>query len=1210
MNLLRKFDLLESPLRGTNLIEASAGTGKTYTITGLFLRLLLEMSCPVSQVLVVTFTEAATGELKDRIRSKLREAAEVFSGGGSRDAFLMMLRQRCEDQESAMACLDDALKSFDQAPIFTIHGFCRRVLHEFAFESGTAFHPELITDQEDIKREIIDDFWRTHFFGARPLFVHHALQRGFHPDALSRLIARGTGQPYLRVIPEVEFQDTRSQEKRFQETFCRAAESWHGARDEVKEILEGNKELNRTRYPPDRIPLWVAAMDHCLDRGPNNPSLFDSFKKFTITEIRAGTKKDKDPPDHPFFHICQDLADKQAELQGAFDRCLLALKVMLFSYVRDRLPSRKEERNVQHFDDLLIKLEEALGSQGGEALARAVAKKFKAALIDEFQDTDPVQYAIFRRIFRRGDSTLYFIGDPKQAIYGFRGADIFTYMAAAREIKGKYTLEKNWRSEPGLIRAINAIFSSSKRPFIYREIGFQPVEPADREEQEVLRMDPDNREPLQIWFLDPGKLAKPGEVINKGEARGVIRRGVAGEISRLLHLGRQGKAFIGNRPLEERDIAVLVRRNNEAEVIQRDLAALNIPSIIYSSANVFESHEALEMERVLSSIAEPSNEGLFKAALATDILGMKGESLEALMGDDAAWEERLVAFRQYRDLWHEYGFMRMFRNLLFKERVLVHLMAYGDGERRCTNLLHLQEVLHRISVEKKLDVTGLLKWFMEQRRDTGARLEEEQLRLESDENAVRVVTMHRCKGLEYPVVFCPFTWDGSLMKRSVEFFTFHDEGDEMRLTLDLGSKEKEEHLLRAEKELLSENLRLLYVALTRAMNRCYLVWGRIKEAETSAPAYLFYGGTHGEEVDLVKKTGGLVGSMTDEELRLGLVAVQERAKRAIGLSDIPCGEGVALSHAMEEERVIEHRRFHGEINRQWKVSSFSSLTSGQRHGAELPDHDAEGETEEPEAVLETEGRQDATDIFSFPKGTRAGIFFHDIFENLDFTWESSLVRELVSRKLGAYGFDPKWLDTVCGMIRKVLSLPLDPKEEGFCLSAIPYGERLNELEFYFPMKQISSERLRELFEGKGMKNSGGFHSDYLGRLEFSPTKGFMKGFMDMVFAWKSRYYLVDWKSNFLGPSTEDYDQSALSLSMEENLYYFQYHIYTLALDRYLELRVPGYRYENDFGGVYYIFLRGVDPGKGPDYGIFRDRPAAQWIRALGEALMARDREQG
>ncbi|MBW1999574.1 MAG: hypothetical protein JRJ29_16640 [Deltaproteobacteria bacterium] len=722
-------------------------------------------------------------------------------------------------------------------------------------------------------------------------------------------------------------------------------------------------------------------------------------------------------------------------------------------------------------------------------------------------------------------------------------------------------------------------------------------------------MDPDSQEPLQIWLLDPGKLAKPGEVINKGEARELIRRGVVGEISRLVHLGRQNKALIGQRPLEERDIAVLVRRNREAELIQKDLSALNIPSIVYSSANLFESHEALELERVLASIVEPGNEVLFKAALSTDMLGLKGESIEILMGNDREWERRLVQFRDYNLIWQEQGFIRMFRTLLLREGVLVRLMAYRDGERRCTNLLHLEETLHRISTEKKLDMTGLFKWLAEQRSPGTRKLEEHQLRLESDENAVRIITMHRCKGLEYPVVFCPFTWDGSLARKG-EDLIFHDKDDEMRLTLDLGSG-VEEHLLKAEEESLAENLRLLYVALTRARNRCYLVWGRINESETSGPAYLFYYKDPGEEADIARKTGAIVNSLSDEEFYRGLADIQERAGGAIGMCHIPLDDAPALSPRLERERVLGPRRFKGEIDRQWRVSSFSSLAHAQRHGEELPDYDAiiESQAQETEVFEEEEASQDSATIFSFPRGTRAGIFFHDIFEHLDFTADLTLVRELVSRKLGSYGFEISWLDAVCEMIHRVLSLPLDPGDEGLCLSKIPNQDRLNELEFYFPLKQISVEGLRALFVKGSHGDSLQNYPEYLERLEFSPVKGFMKGFMDMVFRWKDRFYLVDWKSNFLGHRIEDYGQEAVSRAMEENFYHFQYHIYALALDQYLGLRVPGYSYEENFGGVFYVFLRGVDHERGPDYGIYRDRPPEQLIRALSNSLIDRTPDQ-
>ncbi|MFP3869616.1 MAG: exodeoxyribonuclease V subunit beta [Syntrophobacteria bacterium] len=1201
METAEHFDLLKSPLEGTNLIEASAGTGKTYTITGLFLRLLLEKDLAVEQILVVTFTEAATGELQARIRGRLRDAIEALSRGGSEDEFLDELVRRQTDRANALRRLREALQAFDLAAVFTIHGFCRRMLYEKAFESSSLFDTELVTDQEHLKREIVEDFWRRSLYKASPLFVSYAVSEKFSPADLLSLLGTKFTQPHVHVIPQLDRPDSSSEEKYYEACFNEVRKCWQQARAEVKDILINHQGLNRNTYRKGDVPLWIHSMDEFLASGGNSPTFFKGFDKFTSSAIQRATKKDCAPPAHPFFECCEDLQKAQEELVRVFEQRLLGLKAELFDYVRNELARRKKERNLQSFDDLLTNLQSALEAEGGDELARAVRSKFRAALIDEFQDTDPVQYAIFRKIFTGEEAILFLIGDPKQAIYGFRGADVFTYMEAARQVERRYTLGENWRSQSDLTRAINTIFAGGDHTFIYDDIPFQRAEPANRQDLETLHINRKPQQPLQLWFLDANK-GSPGKATTKQQARELIPGAVAAEISRLLSPG--SKTFLGKRPLRASDIAVLVRRNAEARLMQQALSCLNIPSVLYSAGNLFDSHEAREMERVLAGIAEAHNERLVKAALATDMMGIKGEELDRFLADEAGWEEWLVRFREYHELWNERGFIVMFRRVLSGSMILPRLMVFPDGERRTTNLLHLAEVLHQAEVERRLGPPGLVKWLAEQRDSSTARLEEHQLRLESDEKAVKLVTVHKSKGLEYPVVFCPFTWDGSRLRSAKEPFIFHDEEKDMRLTLDLGSPEMDRNRVFAEKELLAENLRLLYVALTRAKNRCYLVWGKFNEGETSAPAYLFHRPLSEKQQSPVDGIAKRFTALGDEDVFRELAGVQERAKGTIGLCRMPTEAGYEYSPSPGEMVRLVPRKFSGKIDRQWRISSFSALVSGKPHMAEESDRDEVILPDSFEAVEEATAGEEPSGIFSFPRGRKAGTFLHAVLENLDFSQKNTVsTRKLVSDKLREYGLELAWRETVCDTIDKVLSTPLEPGRSGFTLSRVENRCRLNELEFYFPLKPITPKRLKSIF---AQGTAGGFREDFpehIERLDFSPVQGFMKGFIDCVFEFEGRFHLVDWKSNFLGCRVDDYGQDELAAVMEKEFYVLQYHIYTVALDQYLRARLPGYDYGSHFGGVYYIFLRGVDPARGPDYGIYRDRPPEDLIQALCANLL-------
>lgn len=1253
-----EFDLLNSPCEATTLVEASAGTGKTYAITGLFLRLMLEQNLLVNEILVVTFTEAATNELKDRIRRRLHDGLAAFSGGRIKDPFLAGLRHKHPDAAAAARRLRFAISSFDQASIFTIHGFCLRVLHEQAFESGMAFDAKLVSDQEDFVRELVHDFWRSRFYRASPLFLNHAFDRGFCPDSLRALVGRNLTNPYLKIIPQPGTVDCSRLEAAFQTRFDRVAQAWPSAGAEVEQLLTTSDALNRTRYRKESIPGWVEAMDAFFAGEGFESTLPDAFVKFTTEGVHAAVKKSGIAPSHPFFTLCDALHEAQRQLVEGFDQVLLGLQVEFVETVRGKLAKRKADRNTLFYDDLLLMLDRALNGPGGQALAAVVRNKYKAALIDEFQDTDAIQYAIFERIFGRGKSVLFLIGDPKQAIYGFRGADLFTYLEASRQASKRFTLGENWRSEPRLIDAVNAVFSHAEKPFVYDEIPFRPVKPAHDKQHDLLQVVGGPIAPLQVWLVESEKIAE-GKPVTRTLIQELVPGAVAGEISRLLALSRTGQATLGNRPIQPRDLAVLVRRNAEAQLIQTALADLGVHAVLYNIGNLFDTEEALELARLLAAVADPSNAGLVRVAMATQMLGVNGEELDRLTRDEEAWEAWLIRFGDYHELWNRHGFFRMFRQLLSQEAVLPRLMSLSGGERRCTNILHLSEVLHQAAVDGNLSIFGLIKWYATQRNPATPRLEEHQLRLESDEDAVKIVTIHKSKGMEYPIVFCPFLGDGSTLRAKDGAFTFHDEAEGMRLTLDFGSSRKDEHARLAEKELLAENLRLLYVAMTRAQHRCTLVWGRLKDAGTSAPAYLFHQPREHSDNPVPNAVADRYAVLTDKDLWNDLKGLQRKEPGAIALLPMPPAAGrrqpvpdakIPELGAASLERpplrgvgwgvtVCEHeqdtplaplkgrmvqrdstalapdaaapslqgRTFMGRIDRAWRISSFSSLISDQPRMADWADRDEIAMTgaSTPEGPREPPSPAGAVpDMFSFPRGTAAGIFLHELFEQLDFTERNpSVIQQLISSKLEAHGYESFWADPLGDMVRKVLEAPLEPGPGGLSLSRVAPAERLNELEFYFPLRRLSENDLRELF-GRCLGTSPAAEFPPMTeRLQLKPLEGFVKGFIDLVFRFEDRFYLVDWKSNFLGDRLEDYAQPALHKVMTQSLYQLQYHLYLVAVDRYLKARLPGYRYESHFGGVFYIFLRGVDPARGSDCGISRHRPAAAVIEALRENLM-------
>ena len=1239
------FDLLNSALEKTNLIEASAGTGKTYAIAGIFLRLLLEKRFSVSEILVVTYTVAATEELRDRIRRMIRAAIDAFTKGGHDDPFLYGLVRKDwipdqvrndvplfviparggtqdsekygfprikygagsiepgitdagNDREEKRRILRAALRDFDEAPIYTIHGFCQRVLHENAFESMRLFDTELVPDERSLYMEIVQDFWRKHFYDAPREFVSYALKNNFKPQYFLTLTKGRLSDPDIKITPAASPVPLTALSS-FRKARRSVLSAWARAREDVIALLK-NTDLSKAKYKnPD---VLTAKMDSYTDSEEIFP-LFKGFEKFTSSGLKEGTNKGKATPEHPFFDDCEELLARSRELQTEIEGQLLFLKGDVFRYLRDELRKRKHTRNIQSFDDLLVNLHDALERDGGKDLVHNVKDRYRAALIDEFQDTDPIQYAIFQNIFGGEKSPLFFIGDPKQSIYSFRGADLFAYMRASRHVDSRHTLTNNWRSEPDLVHAVNTIFANAKMDaFLYKEIPFEKAVAADVKDRSLLTFCGRSEPPFHIWFLDGAKLEETGAKTNQGMTADLIVRAVAAEIARLLNLGRNGKAKIGAEPLAESHIAVLVRVNREARIIQEALRSLGIHSVLHSSGNLFDTHEAVEMERILSVLAEPHSEGAIRIAITTDILGLNGETLEDLSGNESGLEEWLTRFQEYNTLWERHGFIGMFRYFLAKEKVRERLLAFPDGERRLTNILHLTEVLHTASIERKLGISGMIKWLAFQRNPDTLRSDEHELRLERDDRAVRIVTIHKSKGLEYPIVFCPFNWGDS--KAGMREFTYHDPEDDWRLNLVL-DPEAMDGKAHAERENLAENIRLLYVALTRAKNRCYLVWGPFKDAGTSSIAYILHS-TGDDSSRIVESTEENFRNLSDENIRADLARIASASDGAINLYDMPDPAEETLAPPAELPVTLTCRTFPGIIDHDRRFASFSYLLAERMPMSVIPSDDIADLPDRDSFTIVTEVpyHKEPEGMFAFPRGANAGNCLHDILEHIDFTAPDSLETEnLVAVKLRTHGFDLKWQEAVCRMISSVVVTSLDPAIHGLTLSAIHDDERLSELGFTFPLNRLTPDILQNIFKESGISLSASF-PERIGRLDFQPVRGFMKGFMDLVFRYDERFFLVDWKSNFLGASIEDYETEALAAVMRENLYTLQYHLYVVALHQYLKTRIPGYDYKAHFGGVLYIFLRGVNPETGPHAGIFRDRPAKKSVEFLCSKLIA------
>lgn len=1157
---------LTLPLKGERLIEASAGTGKTFTIGLLYLRLLLGLggenaySRPLSveEILVVTFTEAATAELRGRIRENIHQLRLACIRGKSSNPMHQLLLEQMPDLSQAAAQLLAAERQMDEAAIFTIHGFCQRMLNLNAFESGMLFEQELIEDEQALLKQSAADFWRRQCYPLSLDVARIIAAEWSGPDSLL-----ATLRPWLQgespglKRPPAADETLASRHARNLARIEAIKQQWQALSADVEGIITASG-VDKRSYSSKHLPNWVARVTQWASSDTLDYQLPKELERFGQQVLEEKTKKGEAPRHSLFEAIDQFLAEP------------LSLRDVIIAQaltdVRATVQREKRLRALLGFDDLLSKLDEALQQPGGVLLAETIRARYPVALIDEFQDTDPQQYRIFRTLYiNQPEQALFLIGDPKQAIYAFRGADIFTYLRARNEVSAHYTLDTNWRSSPEMVGSVNRLFSQLDSPFLFSAIPFQPVKPAAPNQSLKLIFDEQQQPALRFWL-------QPGEGVGNSDYQQFMAQQCAADISRWLVAGQQGRARLGKgevlQPVRASDITVLVRSRNEAGLIRDALNALAIPSVYLSSRDsVYTTPEARELLWLLQAIQAPEQERLLRSALATSIFAIDAATLDALTQNEREWDALVEQFAVWQQLWHQRGVLPMLRDVMIKRQLAENMLASENGERRLTDLMHLGELLQEASVQLE-SPHALVRFLAQQIARPNSQASSQQLRLESDRHLVQIITIHKSKGLQYPLVWLPF----AAGFREAASALYHDR-DTFTALLDVQGDAQS--LALAEEERLAEDLRLLYVALTRSVYHCSvgiapLIKGtRKKEGESdlhkSALGYLVQQGEAADAQQLSQRLNALTGE--------GIALVEE------GL--LP---GQMWQDAQHGDEVLSSRDITRALADVWRVTSYSGLQ--QHHSSPLLDAlpnfdiDAAGEEEK--------GEEAALTPHHFPRGAAPGTFLHGLFESIDFTEPPDSV--WLEDQLQHNGYPLSWLPVLEQWIDRVLHTPLNA--EGLTLSAIKSSERLIEMEFYLPINNLlTAADLDALLRRHDSL------SQQAAPLDFRQVRGMLKGFIDLVFRWQGKYYLLDYKSNWLGDSHAAYTPEAMAQAMIGHRYDLQYQLYTLALHRYLQHRLPDYDYQRHFGGVFYLFLRGMD-GSSPDNGIFTTRPAEAFVEEI------------
>ncbi len=1169
-------DLLRFPFTGAQVIEASAGTGKTWTLASLYLRLVLGHGLDGGallppRILVMTFTEAATKELRDRIRKRLTLAARYFRGQpdpqAETDGFLPMLRAQYAESAWPHCArqLETAAQWMDEAAIHTIHAWSHRMLREHAFDSNSLFEQERLEDPAALKLQAARDYWRRWVY---PLDLAQSAAWNTLADspeqllqAVKRKLAAAEQQPADAQAPPAPAPPDPPSALAGWSAWRRSCEAperlarerWAANAPQLEALIRAavlGKHLNGRSYAAAKLDTYFTAMREWAAGGSAKRDTLERFSLARLTDkTNNGRTTPVDPPGafQALQALCAVLA-LEPDLAPVLDHAA--------KEIRERCEARKRELAQFDFNDLLQRLHTAVQVPDGH-LALAIRAQYPIALVDEFQDTDPWQYGTLYRIYRdptlQGvEGALVMIGDPKQAIYSFRGADLKTYLRARRDADQIHTLTGNYRSTRALVAAVNHIFARAVRPF-----GDIPCEAVTANRDSVpplLRRDGTAYPALTVWH-ESGPDTLGAEALRSRLAESFA--------TQLVQLLADSQATTG-------DIAVLVRSGKEAALIRAALAARGVRSVYLSDRDsVFATPEALDLWYVLRAVAEPRSARHVRTALAARSFGLRVAELDELLRDEVAFERQVERFATWQQVWQRQGFLPMLYSLLHDQQIPRRLLAAEEGERRLTNLLHLGDLLQQASLEVQGEV-AVVRHLAAQLQESLTTRDTEQMRLETDAQLVKVVTLHKAKGLQYKVTFLPFAYEFRLAQASDS-----NPDDAQRL---------------------EEDIRLLYVGLTRAESALFL------GAATRSDEFLKDSSTPRAALSR------LLGRESPQDLAARLTEWAHcpdihvaPLPEAIDAPYVPPRVAKALRAALTPRRQHESA---------WRSSSFSSLTrhlaAEPRASLVLPDTQADERYQDAQA--DNPAGQEALLLpdkayNGFPAGARYGDLLHGLLEwQLAHGWpilqsspDTAAWQALFTRRCDVLGLDAPQREQLAAWIAAIARCPLGlagADGHAVTLAGLAPTQTWAEMGFTLTTRGTSAQAVDAQVTARVLPG--------LARDALPPNQleGLLTGYLDLVFEHAGRYYVLDYKSNRLA----DYSPPSLANAILEHRYDLQYTLYVVALHRLLRHRLPDYDFERHLGGAIYLFARGVaEAGNG----VFADRPPRELIETLDNAFAGR-----
>ncbi len=1123
-------------LEGSNLIEASAGTGKTYSIALLTLRLIIENNIPIEKILMVTFTKAAVAELETRVRSFVRLALKVSRGEEIQDETIKRLIESLMTKHNS-TLVEDRLNTaqlfLDETSVLTIHSFCKRILSEFSFETSQIFGAETITPDEfnQITEDAFNEFWRKRITTIRKELLELMLASELKHEEILKLAKQALAGKMLASTVSIpnDFLNQTYQDRLYQKLLNDNSIITKLTNTVIDKLIANKvnllEKINSSENPRKAFSLsfkeenWYAVIKTICEKSTTE----------YVTKIFADV-----------INEVIEIVNLKKNQKVEFDFIVNNIAIEAIVTIKNDVLEVKRNRGIITFDDMIMLLYKAIiEGDKNKNLVIALQQKYEAVFIDEFQDTDKEQYAVFEKLFSK-EKILFYIGDPKQSIYAFRKADIFTYFKAKENVANLHEMNTNHRSTEAYINAMNEFFQPAV-DFDTFNFKNDPDIPNAIEYIEVGSPKPNTKGEL----LYNGKAIQPLKISSHSNKK-ALKLAVKGIITDLF---TEGKYTIvkdeETNPIKPSDIGILVRSKRQAKDMKALLASLRIPAVTIDETRLLESEEANQLYYILSAVNEISTAHVNRALL-TNLGGYNNKSL--LSTDE---EAILAQFKIYQETWKERGVYLMLRQFISDHKVNERLFdpTAENPERVISNIQQLIEILHKMAVRKNYEPKELIQWLKKGMEGDTREGDEFEQRLENDQDAIQIVTIHKSKGLEYNIVIAPhldLLKDESYIKNCS--YRDPEDGEYYVVKKNLWDV-RQEKLYKDQSE--QENRRLLYVAITRARYQCYI---------TSNTASYYKNST--------LRTFSNALNPVAKNLKQVEFWIPPEPVRNFRYNNVSAA--VQPVYAMANNFILQ--------NVNWIKTSYSSLN---------PEHDS---VPAPRSSSSIDDEYDKFTFQELKKGAHTGNLLHYIFEHIDFSnsdnW-ARVVEQAMKRLSGSA--DEVYRDNIIELLHQVTSAIM-PGNNPFTLNQLSNDKRLNELEFDFLLKPFNTGILEAL-----SNKTHPFRIRSIAELE-----GIMNGKMDLFFEQEGKFYILDWKSNFLGNSLDFYNEENVKAAMYENNYHLQYLIYTVALTKYLALRIPGFDYDKNFGGVIYLFLRGVRTGA--QSGVFYSKPDKALIEKIKASI--------